>query len=92
MRRLILPDGSITDFAYPLTCARIASLLKADTLDTFRLRDAGDHVAMVDDAGHQKGLPINSKATEMYLATCRPGTTHVIRGPVFVCPDMDFAP
>jgi hypothetical protein len=57
-------------------------LLGADCLDTFSLRD-GRRV-WVDDLGHAKGLPINERATQLYLAICRPGTTHVIRGDVVI--------
>lgn len=35
-------------------------------------------------------FPINEKATELYLANCRPGTTHRIAGDVVICPDSDF--
>lgn len=44
----------------------------------------------VDDAGHAKGLPVNAKATELYHANCRPGTTHEIRGDVCIVLDEDF--
>jgi hypothetical protein len=35
--------------------------------------------------------PINEKATELYLANCRPGTTHQIVGDVVIVPDEDYA-
>jgi hypothetical protein len=35
-------------------------------------------------------LPINEKATELYLQNCRPGTTHQIAGDVVIVPDEDF--
>lgn len=35
--------------------------------------------------------PVNAKATELYLANCRPGTTHAIVGDVAIVPDEDFA-
>ncbi|GAP37344.1 hypothetical protein ABXN37_19660 [Piscinibacter sakaiensis] len=35
--------------------------------------------------------PVNEEATRLYLANCRPGTTHQIVGDVVVVPDEDFA-
>jgi hypothetical protein len=35
--------------------------------------------------------PVNAEATRLYLANCRPGTTHQIVGNVVVMPDLDFA-
>lgn len=65
------------------------------------------HVMCVDDHGHvtqpvQEGVtlhlrsighrkPVNQKATELYWANCRPGTTHQIVGDVVIVPDEDFA-
>jgi hypothetical protein len=64
------------------------------------------HVMLVDDNGWEtksvekpNGVelvpvrarkPVNEKATALYLANCRPGTTHQIVGDVVVCPDDDF--
>lgn len=56
----------------------------ADCLDSVNLRDG--RTMLVDDAGHARGLPINEKATRLYRAVCRPGTTHVIRGDVVIVP------
>lgn len=36
-------------------------------------------------------FPINAEATALYLANCRPGTTHRIAGDVVIVPDGDFA-
>jgi hypothetical protein len=36
--------------------------------------------------------PINLIATELYLANCKPNTTHQIAGDAVVVPDDDFAP
>lgn len=65
------------------------------------------HVMCVDDHGHvivpiTEGVqttllsvghrkPVNQKATELYHANCRPGTTHQIVGDVVIVPDDDFA-
>jgi hypothetical protein len=35
--------------------------------------------------------PVNEKATALYHANCRPGTTHQIVGDVFIGPDSDWA-
>jgi hypothetical protein len=35
-------------------------------------------------------FPINEAATALYLANCRPGTTHRIAGDVVIAPDSDF--
>jgi hypothetical protein len=35
--------------------------------------------------------PVNAEATRLYLATCRPGTTHQIVGDVAIVNDNDFA-
>ena len=35
--------------------------------------------------------PINEKATALYHANCRPGTTHQIVGDVVIVPDEDYA-
>jgi hypothetical protein len=64
------------------------------------------HVMVVDDHGWDfavvqsgnvtkhvpvKALkPINEKATALYHANCKPGTTHQIVGDVAVVPDDDF--
>jgi hypothetical protein len=35
--------------------------------------------------------PVNEKATNLYWANCKPGTTHQIVGDVVIVPDDDFA-
>lgn len=35
--------------------------------------------------------PVNAKATELYHAVCKPGTTHQIVGDVAIVNDEDFA-
>lgn len=61
------------------------SLIGADALDGFRMRD-GRYVH-VDDNGAQKNLPVNRKATAMYRLGCKPGTTWQIRGDVAITED-----
>jgi hypothetical protein len=63
------------------------------------------HVMLVDDNGYETRAvetgdtitlvpirarrPLNQKATQLYLANCRPDTEHQIVGDVFICPDRD---
>lgn len=93
VRKLIRADGTTVDLARGKSLRELAALIGADTCDTVLLRHMGEplHVMLVDDVGHMKNLPINALATELYLANCRPGTTHEIRGDVVVVPDFDFA-
>lgn len=64
-------------------------MIGADIIDTVNLRDG--RVMLVDDDGHQKFLPVNERATELYHSVCKPGTTHKIVGDVAICLDEDFA-
>lgn len=93
MRAVIKTDGSNVQLPEPKTMKACHALIGADTLDTVTLRHMGYpmHVMLVDDAGHSKGLPVNTEATRLYHMNCRPGTTHTIRGDVVVVPDEDFA-
>ena len=72
---------------------RIAKLIGAESLDSVSLRHLGRPamVMLVDDLGHQRLRPVNDGATDLYHANCVPGTTHLIRGDVVICPDGDFA-
>jgi hypothetical protein len=89
-RKLIRHDGTEIDTGR-LTIGDVEKLIGAELLDTVNLRDAHGHVMLVDDLGHRKGLPINMKATALYLTVCRPETKHQIRGDVVIVPDGDFA-
>lgn len=60
----------------------LAPLIKADFLDHF-MKDR-THIVFVDDLGLHKRLPVNPKATAMYHAICRPGTTQPIVGDVMI--------
>jgi len=66
-------------------------------LQVMVLDDRGYEVEMVKHGdGHFERRPtralkpVNEKATQLYLANCRPGTTHQIVGDVVVCFDHDF--
>lgn len=88
-RRIIRTDGTETPLAKTSNIRHLSTLLGADGLDTVNLRDGT--VMLVDDLGHSKDLPVNEKATALYLSICRPGTTHQIRGDVVITVDEDFA-
>lgn len=92
MRALIKADGTRQDLETRLSMADIKRLINAGSLDTVNLRHMGQpaHVMVVDDLGHDRGLPVNDEATRLYHANCKPGTTHQIRGDVVVVMDSDF--
>lgn len=93
MRRLLRANGTAKDITEPRPIAELRTLISADTIDSVQLRHMGNplHLMLVDDRGHEKGLPVNEEATRLYLANCYPGTTHQIRGDVVIVPDEDFA-
>jgi hypothetical protein len=93
MRVLLKADGTQRELIGPHAIEDLRSMISADTLDTVTLRHLGYpmHVMLVDDLGHDKRLPVNLEATRLYLANCKPGTPHQIRGDVVVVPDDDFA-
>jgi hypothetical protein len=68
---------------------KISELIGAEGLDVVNLRDG--RVMLVDDTGAIDGKPANQKATEIYHAVCRPGTTWAICGDVAIARDNDFA-
>lgn len=92
MRALIKTDGTRQDLDRRQSMADIKRLINASTLDTVNLRHMGvpGHVMVLDDLGHDRGLPVNAEATRLYHANCKPGTTHQIRGDVVVVMDSDF--
>ena len=92
VRKLIRTDGSTMALPSGRSMEWLRTLIKADTLDTVNLRHLGEpaQVMLLDDEGYAKGLPVNAEATQLYLANCRPGTTHQIRGDVVVVFDHDF--
>ena len=92
-RKLIRADGTEFHLEGPHAMDDILTMIGADTLDVVRLRHMGNpvHTMLVDDDGHLKDLPINQKATTLYHANCKPGTTWPIRGDVVIVPDSDFA-
>lgn len=89
-RKIIRVDGTETLLDRPHTMHELHKLVGADSFDTVSMRDAGEHVMLVDDLGHPNKLPVNPKATALYHSICRPGTTHTIRGDVVIVPDADY--
>lgn len=92
-RRIIRTNGEeIALIDGPCSISQIKTYIGASCLDTVQLRHLGQprQVMFVDDAGHQKRLPVNEKATALYHANCKPGTSHTIRGDVIVALDDDF--
>ncbi len=93
MRKLIRVDGTEQEFNEPRSMRQIYELIGCATGDAVQMRHMGRplHVMIVDDSGMVDGKPVNPKATELYHANCRPGTTHPICGDVVIVPDHDFA-
>lgn len=87
-RELIRADGTRQALPQAVGIVAIERMIGADFLDTVNLRDG--RVMLVDDQGHDRGLPVNLAATALYHSVCRPGTTHQIRGDVVVTLDADF--
>jgi hypothetical protein len=92
-RKLIRADGTEAELIGPHALDDVRQMIGADTLDTVALRHLGQplHVMLLDDLGYAKQLPVNDKATELYLENCHPHVTHQIRGDVVVVPDGDYA-
>lgn len=92
-RKLIRTDGTEIHLEGPHAMADIMQIIGAETLDVVKLRHMGEplHAMLVDDEGHLWDRPINQKATTLYHANCKPGTTWPIRGDVVIVPDSDFA-
>lgn len=92
MRRLLHTDGTTTELLRPHTIAEIEKLIGASLLDTVSRVHDGQHVLLVDDQGHAKGLPVNPAATTLYHARCRPNSNPPpIVGDAVIVPDEDFA-
>lgn len=66
----------------------IDAIIGAQFLDHVNLRDG--RMMWVDDLGHDKQLPTNAIATELYWSVCRPGTLHRIVGDVVITNEADF--
>lgn len=89
VRKVIRATGLEEPISIKMSMASLRKLVAADLFDTVLLADRV-HVMLVDDQGYSKELPVNEKATALYLERCYPGTTHQILGDVIVVPDDDF--
>ena len=49
-------------------------------------------IMIVDDTGMIDGKPVNVKATALYHAKCKPGTTHQIHGDVAIITEKQQGP
>ena len=67
----------------------VSRSIGAEYLDTVNLRDGT--IMAVDDEGHRLGKAINTEATKLYHAVCKPGTTHQIVGDVAILIDLEWA-
>jgi len=89
IRKIIRADGTEIGLDAAVSIVQACKLIGAETLDTVMLADRV-HVMLVDDNGYERDLPVNQKATALYLKRCRTGTTHEIVGDVVIVPDSDF--
>lgn len=97
VRRQFIPiSGAICHFGGPLTLTEIRTQLHARVLEGITLLHWGVplHTMLVADQGNgtggRKKGRVNKRATELYLANCKPGTKRQIRGDVVIVPDQDF--
>jgi hypothetical protein len=80
--------------AESLDFVRIGKLVPSDL--TMAVDDFGWETERIETPGKvelrpvRARKPINAKATALYLAVCRPGTTHQIAGDVAVFHDEDI--
>jgi len=88
---VIRVDGREERYTGRATIRDITQKIGARTLDAVNVDKIRQIVMVVDDAGREKDLPVNARATEMYRSICRPGTTWQIRGDVVLVNDADFA-
>jgi hypothetical protein len=92
MRQLIKVDGTIVNYATPLSFSEMKNAMRCDCAELVLIgRAVAGHTMLVDEDGYNKGLPYNVEATKLYHLNCRPGTTHRIVGDVFVCPDREVS-
>lgn len=92
---VIRTDGTEEPMEGKPTIGKIHHALSVTCLDSVTLRrhDGGQDaiVMMIDDTGMLDDKPVNSKATSLYHARCKPGTVYAIHGDVAIVNDEDFA-
>ncbi len=76
-RRIIRTDGTVEELPHPISTVEIMKVIGASCLDTVNLLHLGYPlwVMALDDNGLSAGKTVNARATELYHANCRPGTT-----------------
>jgi uncharacterized NAD-dependent epimerase/dehydratase family protein len=84
--KIVRTDGTETVHAGKPTTTEIIRLIRCSGLDTVTIDRRRQTVMFVDDTGMIDGKPVNAKATALYHAVCRPGTTHQIHGDVVIVP------
>jgi hypothetical protein len=92
--KIIRTDGTETIVDERPTIQAIRKALGADVLDFVSIHknpNGKGTVMLIDDLGHEKGLPVNDKGTQVYLAICKPGTDYQIRGDVAIVNDEDLS-
>ena len=96
MQRGVLDQISELIGADTLDFVRIGLLERTDLV--MAVDDSGwEYEVVQHNPGHiehrptKARKPINQRATELYHAICKPGTTHQIVGDVAICHDEDFA-
>jgi hypothetical protein len=92
MFTILRTDGTEETINERPTLHGIREAIRCDTLDVVQIGRANgtDEVMLVDDSGALTGKPVNEKATKLYHAICKPGTTWQIRGDVAVTRDRYF--
>jgi hypothetical protein len=89
--RIIRVDGTETLIEEKPNLRTITKAIGAECIDTVCLdKRTRTQIMVVDDTGMIDGKPVNSKATALYHAICKPGTVYAIHGDVALCNDEDF--
>jgi hypothetical protein len=92
--KVIRTDGTEEVFPGRAFIRSIEKAIGANCLDSVTLTRHASRaqiVMMVDDTGMIDHKPVNPRATELYLAVCKPGTVYSIHGDVALVWDGDFA-
>jgi hypothetical protein len=89
--RIIRVDGTEQLIEEKPYMPRLYKAIGAECVDTVTLDRERTQIMIVDDTGMCDGKPVNSKATELYHAICKPGTLFSIHGDVAIVNDVDFA-
>jgi hypothetical protein len=94
IRKLIRSDGSSMDLPAGKGADWLRNLIRADQVDAIALPTfiAPLHMMLTDLHGYNKRLPLNLRATKMYLMHSTPGAQDRIRGDVVIVPAEDLEP